>query len=625
MSEPERAWPKGSKIGGGQKDVAKDKGRVNRIPFPAASGHPKKLMPVRCPLAEHDKISGMPLKFGLGPSQDHELEKKLLSNMRLSDIDKLVNEAGPSEKSARGGGGERELQPRPPDKPRRAPSGSGGSAASGQDDMSLMTAMAGRLRNAEESAAALREELRKRDATIAELRSSLVRSEGMEFVRRSSNNSPSDAAVAQSSEADLSMVKEHNAKLREMLRRADAENKRLVKENSDIKAFLKDYGMQWVGDGKGAPRSSSRASPNAQSPESAASRSPDSSASDGADLDLKEGLWQPGVALGHGPLDSKPADLNDTSGTEALGCPFDPARIASNVKQLNFIAGEGEKEIAVGKDGMRRFKEKCLVSYIFYKNGIFGRGGPLRPYKLPESKVLVNDLMDGYFPWELKDEYPEGVPLRVEFRLAECWGKNSIGDDNVPRFTPFAGAGQALGAAPGEGHVDGVSGGKREVWQPAAGRGAGETLFRRLPANVVGANGEVIPVKDDIMKLVKGDASKDRANTKVEIEQVQSVSEPEAAGCAASQGGGGGGGEISTLRIKTPDGGTVLELRLPCDSTVGDLRAAVREHLMSKGNAHVAAFTIRTSFPAREYDKDAETLRDAGLFPNALLLMTPKS
>ena len=61
----------------------------------------------------------------------------------------------------------------------------------------------------------------------------------------------------------------------------------------------------------------------------------------------------------------------------------------ANVKQLNFIAGEGEKEIVAGPDGMRRFKEKALVCYVFYKNGIYARGGPLRPYKLQESKVCV--------------------------------------------------------------------------------------------------------------------------------------------------------------------------------------------------------------------------------------------
>ena len=220
------AWPRGKKMAGPEKKQEKPR----RVPFPSASD-PKKLMPIRCPLPDHDKASGMPLRFGIGPAQDRELEKKLLDNMRLADIDKLVQEAGPDralvEKELasargreRGGGGE--LQPRAPDKPKRTSSGAGGAAGGG--DMSLMTAMAGRLRNAEEAAAALRDELKKRDATIADLRSKLVRSEGMEFVRRSSSCSPGEHPMGgPSSDADLSLVKDHNAKLRELLRKADAE------------------------------------------------------------------------------------------------------------------------------------------------------------------------------------------------------------------------------------------------------------------------------------------------------------------------------------------------------------------------------------------------------------------
>ena len=53
----------------------------------------------------------------------------------------------------------------------------------------------------------------------------------------------------------------------------------------------------------------------------------------------------------------------------------------------------------------------------------------------------------------------------------------------------------------------------------------------------------------------------------------------------------------------------------------GELREALRCHL-ARGGGKVLAFTLRTTFPAREYDADAATLRDAGLVPNALLLMT---
>lgn len=34
--------------------------------------------------------------------------------------------------------------------------------------------------------------------------------------------------------------------------------------------------------------------------------------------------------------------------------------------------------------------------------------GPFRHYSDPGSHSFINDLYDGYFPYELKDRYPNG-------------------------------------------------------------------------------------------------------------------------------------------------------------------------------------------------------------------------
>ena len=78
------------------------------------------------------------------------------------------------------------------------------------------------------------------------------------------------------------------------------------------------------------------------------------------------------------------------------------------------------------------------VCYSFWRNGVFARGGPLRPYSLSECRVLVGDLMDGYFPWELKDDFPDGVPLRVEMHLDQDHGSS---DPAHAPFVAFQGAG----------------------------------------------------------------------------------------------------------------------------------------------------------------------------------------
>ncbi|KAJ1473521.1 hypothetical protein T484DRAFT_1912867, partial [Baffinella frigidus] len=467
------------------------RGRPTKKPFPPptsgkpsgfpppTSGKPSgPLMPIRCPLPNHS-ASGVPLVFGMGAAADNQLKQRLVDNLVLgqvskSGIDKIAEEAcGPSVERV-----ERPKKPAEqqsaPERPRRAPSQSAPPA--GAEDMSLVTAMAGRLRHAEEASKALRDELRQKGAEIAKLKAQLAasRSAGAETPRP--QEAPG-AAGLKAGESSPQKPEEKLARMKEMLRRADERNRALEADNVEMRKFLKDYGLTWVGtDEDGAPL---------VKPE---------------EVLKPAGMWQPGVAQG--------APAADVPQEEASGPPeeLDPAKVLSNVKKLNFVAGEGEKEVAVGPDGIRRFKEKALVSYVFYSDGVFARGGPLRSWALPDTKVLVRDLMDGYFPWELKDDYPDGVPLRVEMRLQEAHGgAGSAGAD--PSFTPFGGEGMALGreGAPAAGGVAGVShANAKEVFQPAAGRSKGETLFRKLPNSVIGKNGEIIPIKDDIRQMIHG-------------------------------------------------------------------------------------------------------------------------
>lgn len=49
----------------------------------------------------------------------------------------------------------------------------------------------------------------------------------------------------------------------------------------------------------------------------------------------------------------------------------------------------------------------------FYKNGVSVNGGPLRSYNDPTAISFIRDILDGYFPSELQQEYPDGVPFMV--------------------------------------------------------------------------------------------------------------------------------------------------------------------------------------------------------------------
>ncbi|KAK2582766.1 hypothetical protein KPH14_005031 [Odynerus spinipes] len=56
------------------------------------------------------------------------------------------------------------------------------------------------------------------------------------------------------------------------------------------------------------------------------------------------------------------------------------------------------------------------MSLKFYKNGMIVQGGPLRLYSDPKTTSFIRDILDGYFPSELQETYPNGVPFKVEDR-----------------------------------------------------------------------------------------------------------------------------------------------------------------------------------------------------------------
>lgn len=109
--------------------------------------------------------------------------------------------------------------------------------------------------------------------------------------------------------------------------------------------------------------------------------------------------------------------------------PYNMEMIRHNVKELNIIAGsypflisidlnlqpflheigEGLAKIVNGENARSR-KLGTVEPLVFsvFKNGIMLGRGPFRPFGTQETEYFINDILDGYFPYELKDKYPDG-------------------------------------------------------------------------------------------------------------------------------------------------------------------------------------------------------------------------
>ena len=84
---------------------------------------------------------------------------------------------------------------------------------------------------------------------------------------------------------------------------------------------------------------------------------------------------------------------------------------------------------------------------------------------------------------------------------------------------------------------------------------------------------------------------------------------------------GGAEVEVTTLQVKSEDGSETFVLRLKYDDTIGDVRLALNRHRRSASKRPTAEYEIRSGFPPRTFSNSYETLRQAGLVPNATLFL----
>ncbi|KAG5315097.1 UBX11 protein, partial [Acromyrmex insinuator] len=112
-------------------------------------------------------------------------------------------------------------------------------------------------------------------------------------------------------------------------------------------------------------------------------------------------------------------------------------QLVTNIDQLNLTAGKGEVHIHHNeKGGGATFKTLSCMALKFYKNGMCINGRPLRSYHDSTAVSFIRDILDGYFPSELQQEYPDGVPFVIEDHRTEFY----IDDSNN-----FPGQGYRLG------------------------------------------------------------------------------------------------------------------------------------------------------------------------------------
>lgn len=382
-------------------------------------------------------------------------------------------------------------------------------------------------------------------------------------------------------------LKRKDATIRQLQEEAQAS----ARENQDMHRFLADYGLKWVGGRGSTPRADSTSGGKGLS-----------GAASGSSLGRKSGSTspRPSSAARAGPPPAASAGRRpqrQAAGQPAVGSPQAPdmERVRRAVAELNAIADGATQEVTRRRDGSHGFGAAASISLTFWADGLQLDGGEARGYGSSSCVAFLRDLLDGYFPYELRHSYPDGVLFLLEDRTRalstrreaaqHSWGEGrrlrSAGGNAGGRGGGRAGGGEGGVAATAGARLVDIAGdwrpldGVADCAAPAGGLGGGQ-----------GSGGEAAP----------------------------SAPSPDLVDSVAA--GGGASGDRCRLQIKGAAGGVALVTELPAASTVGELRALLLARGVVKPGQR---FELRTAFPARLLSDPSASLAGAGLVPSATL------
>ena len=416
-------------------------------------------------------------------------------------------------------------------------------------------------------------ELRERSDECERLRDEL-RSKGasrFDHLRRGSNRhrgaSTSTSPSSGDSDGDECAVRrggDSNARVEKLERENRELSLRLqgaVDDNAALKKFLGDYGMTWVGDkgGVGVPRpSAERKVRSTRLERRAAAARAVSSSPDPEELCVHE-VERCVKAPAPADLEPRPRPAAKPTKPKPNRPRFEVniEKLKKSIKELNGVAGDGKGVVVTRPNGDRKVVMPTPKQLFLYADGFRVDDGPFRAFDDDKNRSFVNDLQDGYFPYEMVHTHPDGVPFRLVDKHDEDWESG---------FVAFTGAARLL-----------------------------DSQRFRPPAPISFAN-----VQTELGTCSEDDSDEDLAEED---------------------------GEVTTLRVKAMNGGKTYVVRLRFDDTVGDLRRRLEKVSgEDEDDANVGnEFEIRGGYPPRAFTEDEVTLREAGLVPNAALLLKPVS
>lgn len=415
-------------------------------------------------------------------------------------------------------------------------------------------------------------------------------------------------------------------------------------ENASLKKFLRDYGMTWVGDGdadasvgaRGDETGDDFGARRGKKVQSSRLRARAEAAR--ANKHSADAVLGPSGAGANAPaIPGRVAATNATTTETFSVFSVDVEKLLASIAELNAVAGDGKSSVVVGANGERRLEAPNAKTLTLFRDGFVVDDAPktFRSFAEETNRSYVRDLVDGFFPYEYKEAHPNGVP----FKLVDKSSENGAPAD---AFVAFTGGGARLDGKASKETSAALR--LRELKkEPEPNQNRKDVSFLEKLPRVVVRDGAVVHVRESVGTAMRGGSvGSAPAQTQTVLETTvargcfRALLERE--GIRSSADGvdddstferspddthGPHVSSRSTLRVKGMDGQKMYIVKLAADDTVGKLRRYLESAVAGDGDAPSGGFEIRNAYPPRTFTDDTVTLRDAGLVPNATLLLRP--
>lgn len=380
------------------------------------------------------------------------------------------------------------------------------------------------------------------------------------------------------------------------------ENRVLSDQVVQMEAFLRDYGLAWVG-------GDNQLSGERGSDQSKSSGKPTSS--------------------------TTPERMKKTGAGQVEPSDFFK-QFKEKVEELNTIIRSEPAQVKMDASGsLRRGRivhaDEAVQSLklTVFKNGILIRRGPFREIGSPSYASFVRDIMDGYFPGELQAENPDGVIIDLHDMSSEDYDEQS-----VDKMTGF----QLIKRLPKQvvrnGEIIDIQGDiAKKLGESSSVKEAKSSDNSKPPLGPAGSGS--IHVSKSMSSEPSNAAMRSsrevvNLNYQTWLSEKTSANEHSSKGmlntalfsgtdAATERGGVDGSSNKSegnaTVQVKWGASGTTFILTMPKTCIVNDIRGMLAHCQGYWTEEQAQSFELRSAFPPKILENSA-TLAEVGLVPN---------